>query len=358
MQVRNDNYKLKGILGAAGVAISQGLEGIIFTFLGLFFTLKIFTSPGFSIATLTIKELITFALLFLFIRPSRIIKLFKVAFCDRDIRIFLIAGVIGTTFGNLFYLMAIQMGGASYGVILTALYPIFSMTLIRFFAKDKTNVKVLIGMIIAVVSAILFTSVPTLIDGAKFDSLKIAGIILGAVAALFWAIEGFLIHVGLQRPTSKKLAASDIVVIRSIGTALTTLIFLAPLFSLINLASPSWENPYLIMKDIFLSPESLLILLAIAFNLIILRQLHVWAIGEIGAKLTAIIDSNNFLIPPLISIFLTFGNWTFLHSNEPLFEVVPWWTWLLILPLLSGVYIVLINQKVGPNVKLAKIKDH
>ena len=42
-------------------------------------------------------------------------------------------------------------------------------------------------------------------------------------------------------------------------------------------------------------------MLAIAINILVLRYMHVLALEHIGPKMTAIIDTNNFLVPAILA---------------------------------------------------------
>ena len=82
-------------------------------------------------------------------------------------------------------------------------------------------------------------------------------------------------------------------------------------------------GPFHHFAQIFSDWKSGLIMLAIAVNILILRYLHVLALEHIGPKLTAIIDTNNFLIPAVFAEVLQFlPNGSDGRSNK--FDVIPW----------------------------------
>ena len=344
------NRKIKGSMAATAVALFQGFEGLLFPLFGIIFTFTAFQSIGFSVGSLAVKEFLTFIIVLILMKPSKLIKVFKTLWYQKESRNFLWAGVIGTTLGNLFYIMAIQFAGSSYGVILTALYPVFSMIIIKLTMKTgKEGWRVWLGVTIAVLGAIAFVLVPAIVQGEDFGPLAIIGVVMGLLAALFWAFEGAFINIGVKKEVNKNISNNESVMIRSLGTNLVSFIVLLPLVAILSetVSGEMFEvNPYTdVIAKIFSSWEGILIAVIIAANLVILRIIHIYSISQIGAKLTAIIDTNNFLIPAFFSIFLVNIGLEFFHGSEPIYESIVWWSWLLLIPIMIGVFIVLFYNK-------------
>lgn len=61
-------------------------------------------------------------------------------------------------------------------------------------------------------------------------------------------------------------------------------------------------------------------MLAISLNLVVLRNIHLYAISTIGPKFTAMIDTNNFLVPPLLGEVLHIANLNYYNSSEKIFN--------------------------------------
>jgi len=67
-------------------------------------------------------------------------------------------------------------------------------------------------------------------------------------------------------------------------------------------------NTFKFYGDIFSDYRTLMITAAISVNIFILRLLHTYALKTIGPKLTATIDTNNFLVPTIFAEFFQFLN--------------------------------------------------
>lgn len=129
--------KILGFGAAGATALLQGFEGILFLLFALVFTKNLFESVGFATGSLFLKELVTLFFMLIIINPSKFWKTIKLLKNKKETRIFLYAGLFGTSLGNLFYIMAIQFGGAGYGVVLTSFYPIFSIFIIKLLMKSR-----------------------------------------------------------------------------------------------------------------------------------------------------------------------------------------------------------------------------
>lgn len=332
--------QIKGTSAAGAVALLQGGEGVLFTLLGLvavFASTSLRESTEFSVAVLGMKELlgviISGLVFFRFVIPA--IKKLK----TNKGRWFAISGIL-TGLGNLFYILGIAFAGPSYGVILTALYPIFSMVLMKIFFKDKQSLMPWIGVSIAMVGAVLFTILPSVINKEDFELKNMVGMLFGMLAAFLWAIEGIFIKKANDIKSTTTFQTREMVLIRTSSSALTTIVVLMPLSLLIHSKGVD-QNAYEITKDLWSHWDAALIVGIIAFNIVALRMIHLYAIKTIGPKMTAIIDTNNFLIGPFFSIFLNLAG----GKLGALFVPLVWWVWLLIIPILVGVIMVLYFEK-------------
>ena len=321
----------KGVIFATGVAFLQGFEGLIFNLFVLGFTAFIVNTPEFTAASLGLKETFTLIVTAIIMGP-KIIKGALSKIKSKQGLYFMIAGSLGTAFGNFFYILGIALAGSGYGVVLTAFYPIFSMLLMKFYNKEKENKLVWIGLTISVVSGLLFVSLPTLIKGGKFDTELIIGMLMGLVAAMFWAIEGFFIKKGMDVKGGVAFTNSEIILSRSSSSFLTTMIVIMPLMML-------YGNTFSLYGQIMSDWRTIIVVVLMVANLIALRFIHIHAISLIGPKLTAIIDSNNFIVPAIFVLVLQFipGAVGIQFATG----IVEWWAFLLMIPIAIGVFMVI-----------------
>lgn len=334
--------QIKGSLAAGFVALTQGAEGILFTLLGLvaIFSINDFSrdTTEFSAAVLGMKEILG-VIISCLVFYKYVIPAFKKARTTKG-KWFIISGVL-TGIGNLFYILGIAFAGPSYGVILTALYPVFSMILMKMFFKDTQGWKVWFGVAVAVIGAVAFTLIKTFKDAGDFEIKTMLGMIFGLIAAFLWAIEGIFIKKGNDIKTKVTWPNREVVLIRTTSSALTTVVVLMPMSLAFN---TSTMGTYEIFTNLWTHWEAMLIVLFIAINIVVLRVVHLYAIKTIGPKLTAIIDTNNFLIGPFFAIFLSMAP----GALGALFEPIPWFSWLAIIPIIVGVYMVIYFEKTEP----------
>ena len=170
--------------------------------------------------------------------------------------------------------------------------------------------------------------------------MTVLGMGFGLLAAFLWAFESVFIKLGMDTKGAK-FTNKEIVLTRSIFTTVSTWIIIMPVMLFVP---NTVGGPFYHFGQIFSHWDSGLTMLSIAVNILILRYLHVLALEQIGPKLTAIIDTNNFLIPAVFAEVLQFlPNGKDGRSNG--FDVIPWWSFLLLIPLLIGVYLVLVFHK-------------
>lgn len=335
------SQKTLGVFSAIGVAFTQGFEGIFVLLFGLIGALAVsMNEPFFAAGTLAAKEIIGIViilLLFGFKTVKAVIKKIR----SKAGLYFVIASSFGTMLGNFLYIVAISMAGSSYGTILTGLYPVFALLLIKLVLKEKESLLVKLGMLISILGGACFIAVPTIVNSGTIQTKTIVGMIMGALAAFFWAFESLFLKLAVNKEKpGENWSQQEIVTLRSMFTLLTTVIVVMPL-SLI------WGNPFVVFKDIFVHWESLLIIIGIGINIIILRMMHMYAIKTIGNKLTAIIDTNNFLVSPIFSLFLS-GIPFLVYAASPgegisagdnLFTLLEnWWAWFFVIPIILGAF--------------------
>lgn len=335
--------KNKGATAAGFVAFLQGAEGILFSLFGFVFMYTAMT-PSFSAADLGAKEIVCLSItLILFYRHIK--KAWQLA-KTRKGRWYLLSGVMTAT-GNLFYIIAVASAGSSYGVVLTAMYPVFSMILMRIIFRDKQRLMAWVGVAVAVIGGLLFLILPSIIHGGDFGTKQIIGMLLGGIGAFLWAIEGMLIKKG-NDIKELKVDSRDVVLLRTASSTIVTWVMIMPLFAIPGSVLQGESNPhnsYYWFAQIFSHWESVLIVLVTASSVAALRMIHLYAIKTIGPKLTAIIDTNNFWIPAFFNIFLTYLGSTFINSDVQIFEPIIWWAWFLMIPIATGSLMVVAFEK-------------
>lgn len=329
--------KKLGFFCALSTMLLQGFEGIYVSLMGIVFLSVTMINPAFSSATLLGKEM--FGLLFslLIFGPSAIKGVVKKIKSKAGIY-YILSGLTGTAIGNTFYIIAINLGGPGYGVILTGLYPVFSLLLIRFIIKKHTVAIVWVGAFISILGSILFIILPSIISNEKINTKRVMGMIIGGVAALFWAIEGMFVS---KASNCKKnnFTSKEINMTRSISAFFSTLIFAVPLTLI-------WGNPFNNFKKIFSHWQTLLIIIGFAANVVLLRFVYNMSIEYAGLHNSSIVDSNNFMVTPFLTIFLSFSSFLVHPDGEIIFEPIIWWEWFFVIPIILGVLIILKNNEV------------
>jgi len=244
------NRKLKGTLQASWVAIGQGFESLLFNFFILITTITVLNSPAFAAAELGVKELLMFLTTPLIFGPKKFISAMKTLKTKKGM-IYFLSGFIGNATGNLFFILGVANAGSGYGIVLNSLYPLFSFILIKvFLKKGPTNWKVILGITISLISAILFVLLPSVIsnNGKTISSEIILGMFFGLLAGIFWALDGVIIHIANQKK-EVTISSKEIIIIRSGSTTLSIWIIAMPLFLLfgptfkyVNLIFINWKS--------------------------------------------------------------------------------------------------------------------
>lgn len=256
---------------------------------------------------------------------------------------FLIMYGLFTSTGDFFYVLSFTFAGSSFGPVLTTLYPIFSLILLRLIFKERQNAKVWAGVALSIVSGLLFMLLPSVLLGAEFNVFKFVGMLCGMIAASLWAMEGMLIKKAFDKSTSKPLANPEILILRSFSSLIVSTVILFPI-GFIPFHG-IMHNPFSMVEKIITDWRAIMIIISIAISVLLLRLFHANAIKKIGPKLTAIIDTNNFIVPAFLALFISLGDPRNAADNTVLFETFTWWLWLLVIPLAVGVYMVLYFEK-------------
>ena len=337
--IKSSKVSTKGILASMSVALSQGVESLVFPLFGLIFISSIVSSPAFAAAEMSVKELLigTFSFMFFGHLVRKTFK--KVKENKKTALVFFISSAVGTAFGNIFLILAIQTGGSSYGPILTSMYPIFSMIALKAISKEKESWKVWFGVGISIMGALMFTLIPlAVLPSSDFSKKQVFGLLLGLTAGAFWSTEGIAIHFGIKDPKKKELFnKKEITIIRVFGTNMSVQFIIIPICF-------AFGNPYKEIGRIFSNWESILICMFIAINALTLRLIYISTIKMNGPKLSASIDTNHFIVPTVFSEVLMFLPIHALGSSEALYEPVVWWSYFFLIPVFLGVILVIFNH--------------
>ena len=325
--------KKKGIFASIIVMLFQGWEGIILTTFALVAAFAgILASPAFASASLFAKEIFTFIISAVILGNKKIIQIFKKGF-TRTGAIYAVAFIIGSSIGSLLYIISVMMAGPGYAGILTATYPVFITILLRIFQKEKSSKIIIFGIVLTITGGVLFLLLPSIATNDGIKTEKIIGMSLSLFTALCWSIEGVIINFANKRKI--KFSDRDL----SVWKSFVSLVFISIVIMPISMM---WGNSYIIFKNIFTSWKGILIILALAINLIVMRVAYTYSIRNAGVKITSIIDTNNFLVGPIIASILSVFAITYINDpNRYLFNPIIWWSWFLLIPIISGAFIVI-----------------
>lgn len=334
--------KVKGSFLAVGTAFFQGMEGTLIPFLYLIPVLaaiEVHHAAAFSAGVLSMKETFSLVLapfIFGFKATKNSFKKMKLA-ANRN---FIYASVFGTSLGNICFAMAVVYATSTYGVILTSLYPLSSVFVSYFFLKEKPgNRKFWIGASVAITASALFIALPIIIQGTgKWNFERIMGVILGFVAAVFWSFEGVLMKRGFNNGST--LTQSEIIVVRNFYTWATTIFIFLPFSTVIE--GHFYNSFSELGNGIFKDYRAIVIGIALAVNVVLLRLCHTGSIRHMKPKLVAFVDANNILVPPIAAFILQ--EIPLLHDIYAEQEMV-WWAFLLIIPILIGVVLLLVFEE-------------
>ncbi|MCP4337189.1 MAG: EamA family transporter [Mycoplasma sp.] len=346
----NLSTKTKGIWSATGVVFTQGLEAILLPF--LLFAIFMQSSKenhgiSFASVVMSIKEFISLVIICSFLGIKVIKSSFKLITKKKNF-IFILSGVIGTGLGNLFFITGIILAGPAYGVILSAFYPVFAILFNKIFFNEKDNWIVKLGVVITIIGGLLFVILPVILKETNKNLSKnnlYIGMFCGLVSGLFWALEGVLLKKAMQK--NKKVTKKEIIVIRTFSVTIASFLLFLPISMIIDTSiNKKFYNIFTeLYYKIFADKQAWIVwtvLILAGLNIVILRILHTTAIEKIGQKMTAIIDTNNFIIPSIFSVLLK--NIMKVSPVQKVFadsQLDPWYLWFILIPLSIGLLLVM-----------------
>lgn len=152
-----------------------------------------------------------------------------------------IAALMGGPIANAAYLMGIQFAGAAYAIPVSALFPVVGAILARIFLKQKVTKRVVIGMAICVLGAIVIGYTPP--EGDTNPHFYI-GMLCAFIAAFGWGAEGTLSAFGT--------AVIDPKIAINIRQATSGIVFLVVILPIIG--------GFGVLGKVFASPATLLII--------------------------------------------------------------------------------------------------
>lgn len=142
-------------------------------------------------------------------------------------------------------------------------------------------------------SSAMFVLLPAVIASKQITTNIIIGMILGGLTSFFWAIEGVFVNVGIRGPiefTNKEVMAT-----RSFFTALVSAVAITPITCAFG------DNSYRYIGEIMSNYKSGLLVFATGLNIFLLRVTSIYAIRMVGAKVTSVIDTFNFILPAVFT---------------------------------------------------------
>ena len=134
----------------------------------------------------------------------------------------MVCGLVGGPLANGMLLVGISLAGPAYALPISALCPVFGALFARVFLKQKLSVRIVSGMLICIIGAIVISYIAP--EGAS-ENFYI-GIICSLIAAISWGAEGALGVFGMSM-----IDSNISIQIRQGASALITLIIIVPLVS-------------------------------------------------------------------------------------------------------------------------------
>lgn len=325
--------KIKGVSAALAVSGFQSFESILLVIFGVV-AASLTNEIVLAGATMLLKETFSLILMLVTSTPFLIKNTYKKLRSKQGVQ-FIIAAVVGTSLGNICFLSAVLLAGSGYGAILTSLYPAISITLLNWILKEKESWKVWFGVIFTMFSSAMFVLLPAVIASKEITTNIIIGMILGGLTSFFWAIEGVFVNVGIRGPiafTNKEVMAT-----RSFFTSLVSAVLITPLTCAFG------DNSYKYIGVIMSNYKSGLLVFATGLNIFLLRVSSIYAIRMVGAKITSVIDTFNFILPAVFTeIFALIPGQL---GQDYADNRIVWWAFLLVIPILIGVFISVYYQK-------------
>ena len=193
---RRVSYAKRGMLNAVIAGAFWGLNGILLGFVFNF-------NPYLTAASIFVASIVQAGIhdgcaslwLFLYNIKNGKLKEYIRVLKTRPGKIICLGGICGGPIAMTGYVLGINMCGAAYAMPISALCPIVGAFLAAIFLKEKINLRVWIGVVLAVGGAIAVSYVPP--EGVSSSTFYL-GIALSCLATLGWGFEGALGAYGLD----------------------------------------------------------------------------------------------------------------------------------------------------------------
>lgn len=225
--------KIKKTMGKGGftsvyAAATQGIHGVFISLLVLFPLLAFYNSDHSDIYGIVVSAFVEFTMLIL----GFILTMFaknknlKFIFTKRGL-VVMLAGVLGGAIGTTFLTLGVIYAGASYGTVLSTLFPVISAIVSHWLFKEKIKVLGVVALVGVAASAILLTIL------GQDTSCKnlILGIALGALAGIGWSAEALIVS-WVFRKSQNNMPDAQMLFMRQIGSAFSMSVLVLPLMAL------------------------------------------------------------------------------------------------------------------------------
>ena len=182
--------KKKGILFGLLAGALWGLDGVL---MGIYFNKSSFKESSSILVIAIIAAFMHdgFAAIWIFVKNLISGKghLYKQALSSKSVRPMIFGAILGGPVGMTGNLLGIQLAGASYTSAITASYPVLGAILGIIFLKEKVSFKGFLGIIIAVLGAVIVGYQPP--ENTSFIYFYL-GIGCAILAIIGWALEGVI----------------------------------------------------------------------------------------------------------------------------------------------------------------------
>jgi drug/metabolite transporter (DMT)-like permease len=354
----NKKVLFYGVMAALMVSILSSVDSSLTPLLKIDSIISSYASQQkyfitYSIVIISITEIFAVFVCGITINPRKLKSKFNTVRRSDLIKLF-IGVLLGTALANLSYKLAIVYAGPGYGSILTNLYPVISIigTIIIF--KYRYVKSTYFWLATCVVVSTLFVAIPLIVEGSNFSWSKNGiGILFSFFAAFFWAVEGIVFRAILKNKNFE-IDQQVFIFLRSLLSLSINLILFLPLSGLLTSAP---FNPYPVFAKI--SSRPIVWIMGSIFGLLLffVRKLHTFAIKTIGAGKTSVVDSTISLFSAIFSYIIYFATISIENvSKYYIDELVPWYVFLLIIPMIFALYMTITKSNIIPDNKVKKIE--
>lgn len=219
----------KGKFTSVYAASTQGLHGVFISLLVLFPLMSFYNANFGDVYAIVISAFVEFTMLvlsFVFTMFSKQ-RNFRFIFTKKGFAVML-AGVFGGAIGTTLLTLGIVYAGASYGVVLSTLFPAISAIVSHWLFREKMKIVGLIALVGVAISAILLT---VLENDDSYKNLFL-GIFLGALAGIGWAAEALIVS-WVFRKSQNIISDSQMLLMRQMGSVFTMIAVMLPLMPII-----------------------------------------------------------------------------------------------------------------------------